>query len=109
MEVTVEENEHFDMADFDVRHHGGVLLDGVGDALILKKNREPLRGRAKQTKGAQSATMIYSYKYTLARRAMVATFELSASNLDAMANDHWLQSPLNVVQLRLSESVVRAA
>ena len=50
-----------------VRYHGGVLLDGVGDALILKKNREALQGRAKQAEGAQSATMMYSYKYTLAR------------------------------------------
>ena len=106
MEVTVEDNEHLDMADFDVRHHGGVLLDGVGDALILKKNREALQGRAKQTKGAQSATMIYSYKYTLARRAVVATFDLSAKNLTALKVDHWLQNPLNVLQLHLTESVV---
>ena len=107
LEVTVEDIEHLDMADFDVRHHGGVLLDGVGgDALILKKNREALQGRAKQTKGAQSATMIYSYKYTLARRAVVATFDLTAKNLAALKVDHWLQNPLNVLQLHLTESVV---
>ena len=97
------------LADFDVRHHGGALLDGVGDALILKKNREALQGRAKQTKGAQSATMIYSYKYTLTRRAVVATFDLSAKNLAALKDDHWLQNPLNVLQMHLSESVVASS
>ena len=52
-------------------HGRGVLFrgDGVGDAFILKKNREALQGRAKQAKGAQSAKMMYSHKYTLARRA----------------------------------------
>ena len=89
-----------------MRHHAGVLLDGVGDALILKKNREALQGRAKQAKGAQSATMMYSYKYTLARRAVVATFDLSATRLDALTDDHWLQNPLNVIQLHLRESVL---
>ena len=50
--------------------------------------------------------MIYSYKYTLARRAVVATFDLSAKNLAALKDDHWLQNPLNVLQMHLSESVV---
>ena len=63
-------------------------------------------GRAKQAKGAQSATMMYSYKYTLARRAVIATFDLSASHLEALASDHWPQSPLSVAQLHLRESVV---
>ena len=54
----------------------------------------------------QSATMMYSYTYTLARRAVIATFDLSASHLDALAKDHWLQNPLNVIQLHLQESVV---
>ena len=60
---------------------------------------------AKQTKGALSATMIYSYKYTLARRAVVATFDLSAKNLSALKVDHWLKNPLNVLQLHLSGKV----
>ena len=105
LEVTVEDNKHFDMADFDIRYHGGVLLDSVGDTLILKKNCQALHGRAKQTKGAQPATMIYSYKYTLARRAVVATFDLSAKNLSALKEDHWLKNPLNVLQLHLSGKV----
>ena len=50
--------------------------------------------------------MMYSYKYTLARRAAIATFDLSASHLEALASDHWPQSPLSVVQLHLRESVV---
>ena len=109
LEVTVEQNEHLDLAEFDVRLHSGVLLDGVGDALILNKKREALQGRAKLAKGAQSATMIYSYKYTLARRAVVATFDLSAKNLSALANDHWLRNAFNVAQLRLDASVVQVA
>ena len=62
--------------------------------------------KCKLTKGAQSATMIYSYKYTLARRAVIATFDLSAKNLRAFKADHWLKNPLNVIQLHLREAVV---
>ena len=109
LEVTVEQSEHLDLAEFDVRLHSGVLLDGVGDALILKKNREALQGRAKLAKGAQSATMIYSYKYTLARRAVIATFDLSAKNLSALARDHWLRNAFSVVQLRRDASVLQVA
>ena len=86
-----------------------VLFQDESDALILKKNREALQGRAKLAKGAQSATMIYLYKYTLARRAVIATFDLSAKNLSALVSDHWLRNPLNVVQLRLDASVVQEA
>ena len=39
LEVTVEMMQTFGLADFDLRRHGGVLLDGVGDALSLKLNR----------------------------------------------------------------------
>ena len=50
--------------------------------------------------------MMYSYKYTLARRAVVATLDLPAKNLEMLANDHWLQSSRNILQLHLRESVV---
>ena len=106
LEVTVEDNWELDFSDFDLRKHGGILLDGVGDAMILKQNREALQGRPKTAKGAQSKTMCHSYKYTLARRAVVASFDLSASNLHAFQSDHWLKNPLNVIQLHLSEFVV---
>ena len=54
--------------------------------------------------------MIYSYKYTLTCRAIVATFDLSAKNLDAFTNDHWLSDDRNVIVLRLtSEAWVAAA
>lgn len=103
LEVTVEDHEHLDFADFDRKVHSGVLLDGVADALILKKNREALQGRAKLCKGGQSATNIYSYAYTICKRAAVATFDLSAKNLDAFSNDHWLSNEKNVIVLRLTE------
>ena len=45
----------------------------MGDALLLKENREALQGRPKLTKGGRSATMMYAYRYTLARRAVVVT------------------------------------
>ena len=45
-----------DLAEFDRRVHAGVILDGVGDALFLKRNREALQGRPKVIKGAKSAT-----------------------------------------------------
>ena len=103
LEITVEQNPNLDLADFDLREHSGVLLDGVGDALILKLNRESLQGRAKLCKGGQSATNMYAYKYTLARRAIVATFDLSAKNLDQFDQDHWLSCSLNVIVLKLTE------
>jgi hypothetical protein len=101
LEITVECNEHLDFADFDPRHHAGVVLDGVGDALILKANREALQGRAKLCKGGQSATNMYSYVYTLCNKAVVATFDLSAQNLMALKTDHWLANPKNVILLEL--------
>ena len=70
--------------------HAGVLLDGVGDAMILKHNRESLQGRAKASKGGQSATNMYAYRYTFCRRAVVATLDLSAVSLDQFDKDHWL-------------------
>ena len=103
LEVTVEDSEQMDMADFDRGLHAGVLLDGVGDALFLKRNREALQGRAKLVKGARSATNIYSYSYSLCGRAVVATFDLSALNLKELTKDHWLSNRENVMLLELKE------
>ena len=58
--------------------------------------------------GAQSATMMYAYWYTVALRAIVATLVLSASNLAAFSKDHWLQNPLDVVHLHLRSGVFRS-
>ena len=101
LEVTVEGNEHLDLTGFDHRCHAGVLLDGVGDALFLRTHREVLQGRPKKCKGAQSATNVYAYCYTLARRAVIATFDLSAGNLMAFTKHHWLSDERNVICLRL--------
>ena len=103
MEVTVEGSPHLDMGGFDHRLHAGVLLDGVGDTKFLKHHREVLQGRAKQCKGGQSATNVYAFSYCLARRGVVATFDLSATSLDAFTEDHWLSDRRNVIVLRLSE------
>ena len=62
---------------------GSYVLDGVGDALMLNSNREVLQGRPKAHSGGKSATMMYSYKYTFCNRAIVATLDLSAQNLNA--------------------------
>ena len=35
---------------FDRRVHAGVLLDGVGDAMFLKRNRQGLQGRPKMVR-----------------------------------------------------------
>ena len=74
----------------------------VRDGLAWKE----VRAQVRTIKGAQSAAMIYSYKYTLARRAVIATFDLSAKSLCALKADHWLKNPLNVFQLHLREAVV---
>ena len=103
LEVTVEDDGHLDLSDLDVAKHGGVLLDGVGDVLLLKKNRETLQGRPKVLKGGRSQTMRYAYPFTLARRAVVVTMDLSAASLDMLQTDHWLSDSRNVMVLRLAE------
>ena len=45
--------------------------------------------------------MIYSYNFTLCRRAVVATMDLSASNLHMLTTDHWMKNRKNVIVLRL--------
>ena len=99
--VAVEGNEHLDLNGFDHRVHSGVLLDGVGDAFFLRQHREVLQGRAKKCTEGQSATNVYAYPFTLARRAVIATFDLSAKNLQAFAHHHWLSDQRNVVVLEL--------
>ena len=103
LEVTVEGDSHMDLSEFDLRRHAGVLLDGIGDVLMLKQQRETLQGRAKKCRGGKSATMMYSYAFTLCRRAVVATLDLSAKNLHLLSTDHWLSDAKNVLTIRLSE------
>ena len=102
LEITVEDDGHLDMADFNLQLHSGVLLDGVADVLQLKTARETLQGRPKVLKGARSATMKHAYRFTLARRAIVVTMDLSAENLHSLDTDHWLSDPRNVLVLRLT-------
>ena len=45
--------------------------------------------------------MIYSYQFTLCRRAVLVTMDLSAKNLHMLLTDHWLSNPKNVLVLRL--------
>ena len=45
--------------------------------------------------------MVYAYTYTLCRRAVVATFDLSARNLHLFKYDHWLSDPRNVILIHL--------
>ena len=102
LEVTVEDDSFLDLTDLNISRYAGVLLDGVGDALVLKRNREVLQGRPKLSKAARSPTMRFSSLYTLCRRAVVATFDLSAANLDLLESDHWLSNSKNVVLLKLT-------
>ena len=102
VEVTVEGDAELDFSGFDHRAHAGVLLDGVGDTLTLWRNREVLQGRPKVLRGGRSATMVYSYPYTLARRAVVATMDLTARNLHLLKTNHWLKDPRNVCLLELT-------
>ena len=102
-EVTVEGDAHLDFSDVDVEKHAGVLLDGVGDVLVLKTCRETLQGRPKVLKGARSATMKFSYPFTLTCRAVVVTMDMSAVNIHLLSSDHWLSDRRNILQLRLME------
>ena len=103
LEVSVEGANVLDLTDFDHRKHAGVLLDGVGDTKLLKQHRKVLQGRPKVCKGGKSETMVYSYPFTLCKRAVVATLDLSASNLSKLKTDHWLSETKNVLQLHLAE------
>ena len=99
----MEADKQMDLADFDLREHAGILLDGVGDAMFLHEHREALQGRPKECKEGKSATMMYSYPFTLCRRAVGATFDLAASTLALFKEHHWLRDPRNVHQLWLPE------
>ena len=59
--------------------------------------------------GAKSATNVYAYEYTFCRRAIVATFDLSAQHLGAFETDHWLSNELNVIVLKLTEKAYEDA
>ena len=93
LEVTVEGDLALDLSEFGVAKHAGVLLDGVGDAMMLKSHREVLQGRPKVCRGGKSATMMYSYPFTLCRRAVVTTMDLSAKSLHLLSTDHCLSTP----------------
>ena len=45
--------------------------------------------------------MVYSYPYTLARRAVVAILDLTALNLHLLKTNHWLREEANVHLLHL--------
>ena len=102
-EVTVECDDALDLSEFNIEVDAGVLFDGVGDAMMLHRHREALQGRAKENRGGRSATMMYAYPFTLCRRAVVATMDLSATNLGFFESHHWLSDRRNVILLRLEQ------
>ena len=102
LEITVEDSVTLDLSEYNLEEHVGVVLDGVGDVKTLWVNREALQGRPKATKAGKSATGMYSYPYTFASRAVIATFDLSAKNLHLFETDHWLSQRKNVIVLRLT-------
>ena len=102
VEVTVEDDRALDLSGYDHRTHAGVLLDGVADTLTLWRHRETLQGRPKKVRGGRSATMVYSYPFTLARRAVVATMDLTAKNLHLLQTNDWLKDRRNVLTVRLT-------
>lgn len=102
LEITVEGGEHLDLGEYSHEKHAGILLDGVGDVLFLQRHREVLQGRPKRDRGGKSSTMMYAYPFTLCRRAVVVTMDLSAENLDMLKKDHWLSDPRNVKVLELT-------
>ena len=49
--------------------------------------------------------MVFSYPFTLCRRAVVVTMDLAARNLELFTTDHWLSNPQNCRVLRLTAPV----
>ena len=80
----------------------GFTYIGVGDAQMIADNRETLQGRAKVDMGGKSATMMYAFPFTLCRRAVVATMDNAANNLDYFNTHHWLSNRQNVIVLKLT-------
>ena len=72
-------------------------IKGRVDKCVAQKKVTPRTG-----KGGRSVIMVYSYTYTLCRRGVVATFDLSARSLHLFKTDHWLEDPPNVTQLHLA-------
>ncbi len=101
LEVTVEGGSALDLSALKVARHAGVLLDGVGDATILKQSRGTLQGRPTICQGGKSATMMHAYDFTLCHRAVVVTMDLGACNLHLFSVDHWLSDEKNCLVLRL--------
>ena len=62
-----------------------------------------MQWRPKTCKGGKSATMKFSYPFTLARRAVVVTMDLNAANLHLFDTDHWLSDRRNIIVLKLTE------
>ena len=60
-----------------------------------------LQGRPKVCKGGKSATNLYAYPFTLCRRAVVVTMDMSVANADLFDTDHWLSNRNNVILVRL--------
>ena len=59
---------------------------------------------SRRTLGRDSALLsCYAYMFSLCRRGVVATTDLSAENLDFLSSDDWLTDRRNVIQLRLVE------
>ena len=61
-----------------------------------------LQGRPKLCKSGRSSTMMYAYPFTLCRRAVVITMDMSAAHLDLLRTDHWLSDSKNVLVVRLT-------
>ena len=53
--------------------------------------------------------MVYAYPYTLARRAVVATLDLTATNLHLLRTNHWLKNERNVKVLVLTSPAWQGA
>ena len=102
-EVAVENDLALDLSFYDHGRHAGILLDGVGDVETLWIHREVLQGQPRAERGGRSATMCYAYDFTLARRAVVATMDLSAKNLHLLTTNHWLKDRRNVLLVSLAQ------
>ena len=46
--------------------------------------------------------MLYAYSFTLCRRAVIITMDMSAANLHLLDKDHWLSDPKNVQVVKLT-------
>ena len=100
-----------DLAECDRREHAGVILDRVSDAdfwIFFLRRHRCRGGRRRPTPQNQPRMCTHDASRRIREnsscgRAVAATLDLLAENVNAFDEDHWLCNRDNVIYLKLQE------